>query len=70
MSTISQAHQEQDRGKRCVLHFFAAVMIVINAQINRQEALQTRIPAPENLYEVKFKMKGAVQKNDSHCIQY
>ena len=25
--------------------------------------LQTRIPAFENLYEVKFKIKGAVQKN-------
>ena len=27
--------------------------------------LQTRIPALENLYEVKFKIKGPVQKNDT-----
>ena len=27
--------------------------------------LQARIPALKNLYEVKFKVKGALQKNDT-----
>ena len=30
-----------------------------------QEMLQIRIPALENLYEVKFKIRGTVQKNDT-----
>ena len=32
--------------------------------MHRQEMLQTRIPALENIYEVKIKIKGAVQNND------
>ena len=60
-----KAHQEQDGGESYVLNFFATRRIVINAKMHRQEMLQTRIPALENLYEVKFKIKGAVQKNDT-----
>ena len=33
--------------------------------MHRQEMLQTRIPALENLYEVKFRIKGTVQKNNT-----
>ena len=72
-----KAHQEQDGGESYVLNFFATRRIVINAKMHRQEMLQTRIPALENLCEVKFKIKEAVQKNDTpntnvrnHCSQY
>ena len=33
--------------------------------MHRQEMLQTRILALENLYIVKFKIKGAIHKNDT-----
>ena len=33
--------------------------------MHRQEMLQTGTPALGNIYEVKFKIKGAVQKNDT-----
>ena len=72
-----KAHQEQDGGESYVRNFFATRRIVINAKMHRQEMLQTRIPALENLCEVKFKIKEAVQKNDTsntnvrnHCSQY
>ena len=65
-----KAHQEQDGGESHVLNFFATGRIVINAKMHRQEMLQTRIPALENLYEVKFKIKGAVQKNDTSRDKY
>ena len=57
-----KAHQEQDGGESYALNFFATGRIVINAKMHRQEMLQTRIPALEILCEVKFKVKGAVQK--------
>ena len=65
MSQQFKASQEQDGSESYVLKFFATGRIVINAKKHRQEMLQTRIPALENLYEVKFKIKGAVQKNDT-----
>ena len=37
----------------------------INGKMQGQEMLQTRTSALENLYEAKFKIKGAVQKNDA-----
>ena len=46
-----KAHQEQDGGESYVLNFFTTGRIVINAKMHRQEMLQTRIPALENLYE-------------------
>ena len=60
-----KAHQEQDGGESYVLNFFTIGRIVINAKMHQQEMLQTRIPSLENLYEVKFKMKGTVLKNDT-----
>ena len=47
------------------LIFFATGRIVINAKMHRREMLQTRILALENLYIVKFKIKGAIHKNDT-----
>ena len=60
-----KAHQEQDGGKSYVLNFSTAGRIVINAKMHQQEMLQTRIPALKNLYKLKFKIKGTVQKNDT-----
>ena len=60
-----KAHQEQDGGESYVLNFFTTGRIVINAKMHRQEMLQTRIPALKNPYEVKFKIKGTVEKNDT-----
>ena len=48
-----------------VLNSFTTERIVINAKIRWQEMLQTRIPSLENLYKVKFKINGAVQKNNT-----
>ena len=47
------------------LIFFATGRIVIIAKMHRQEMLQTRILALENLYIVKFEIKGAIHKNDT-----
>ena len=66
-----KAHQEQDEVKSYLLNFFATGRIVINAKMYRQEMLQTRIPALENLYEVKVS-KSAYIANRTYrfCWQY
>ena len=60
-----KAHQEQDGGESYIFFFFTIERIMINAKMHRREMLQTRIPALESLYKVKFKIKGVVQKNDA-----
>ena len=52
-----KAQQEQEGGESYVLNFFATGRIVINAKMHRQEMLQTRIPALEDLCEVNSKSK-------------
>ena len=59
-----KAHQEQDGGKSHVLNFSTTERIVINANMHQQEMLRT-IKFLKNLYKVKFKIKGTVQKNDT-----
>ena len=61
-----KAHQEQYEGESYVLNFFTTGRIVINAKMHQQEMLETRILTLKNLYEVKFKIKGTVQKNDTN----
>ena len=60
-----KAHQEQDGGESYVLNFFYNRDDCDRPKNAPEEMLQTRIPALENLYEVKFKIKGTAQKNDT-----